>query len=58
MMRDSFLRHFWISKTTIALYVPLSLSAVPAALLYLEAGAIPLGLISVLVTVVAVALLR
>lgn len=57
MIRESFLRHFWISKTTIALYVPLSLGAVPAALLYLNTAAMSLVLISVMVTALAVGLL-
>lgn len=57
MISESFLRHYWISKTTIALYVPLSLSAVPAALLYLETAAVSVGLISLIVTALAVGML-
>lgn len=56
-MNESFLRHFWISRTVIALYAPLSLAAVPAALLHLEDLPPALALVSVLVTAVAVLLL-
>lgn len=57
MIRESFLRHFWISKTVLALYAPLSLSAVPAALLHLEVSSLSVVIIAVIVTAFAIAML-
>jgi signal transduction histidine kinase len=52
-----FLKHFWISPRLLALYAPLSLTAVPVALIQVDIQAADLVAIATIVTAVACALL-
>jgi signal transduction histidine kinase len=52
-----FLKHFWISPRLLAFYAPLSLTAVPVALIQVDIQAADLVAIATIVTAVACALL-
>lgn len=56
-MNQIFLKHFWISPRLLALYAPLSLTAVPVALIQVDIQAADLVAIATIVTAVACALL-